>query len=145
MIKEFRDFIMRGNVLDLAVGIIIGTAFTSIVNSLVNDIIMPPIGLVIGGIDFSQIAITLREAIPATADAEAIPAVTINIGLFINALISFLIVAFVVFLLVKSFNEMMRRVSGPKPETAPTGPTVEEKMLQELQTMNSNLSKLQPK
>jgi large conductance mechanosensitive channel len=146
MLNEFRDFIMRGNVLDLAVGIIIGAAFTSIVNSLVNDIIMPPIGLVIGGIDFSEIAIVLRPEVPATATAEAIPAVTMNIGLFINALISFLIIAFVVFLIVKGFNEMMRRLAKQKEEgTAPVEPTVEEKMLKELQEMNTKLANLQPK
>jgi large conductance mechanosensitive channel len=111
MLQEFRKFIMRGNVLDLAVGIIIGSAFTSIVNSLVNDVIMPPIGLVIGGIDFSQIKILLKAA-----EGER-PEVAIGIGSFINALISFLIVAFVVFLVIKSFNEMMERLQ--KREEAP--------------------------
>lgn len=115
---------MRGNVIDLAVGIIIGTAFTGIVNSLVNDIIMPPIGLLIGGVDFSNLAIILKEA---TADAEA---VTIGYGLFINQLISFLIVAFVVFMLVRSVNNLMAQFE--EEEEAPAAdpePTTEEKLL----------------
>ncbi len=111
MLQEFRKFIMRGNVLDLAVGIIIGAAFTAIVNSLVNDIIMPPIGLALGGVDFSQIKIVLQAA------AGDKPEVAINIGLFINALISFLIIAFVVFLLIRGFNQMMERLQ--KKEEAP--------------------------
>lgn len=112
MLQEFRKFIMRGNVLDLAVGIIIGAAFTAIVNSLVNDVIMPPIGLILGGVDFSQIKIVLQAA------AGDKPEVAINIGLFINALISFLIIAFVVFLLIRGFNQMMERLQ--KKEEAPT-------------------------
>lgn len=111
MLQEFRKFIMRGNVLDLAVGIIIGAAFTAIVNSLVNDVIMPPIGLALGGVDFSQIKIVLQAA------AGDKPEVAINIGLFINALISFLIIAFVVFLLIRGFNQMMERLQ--KKEEAP--------------------------
>lgn len=100
MWKEFKEFIMRGNVLDLAVGFIIGAAFTAIVNSLVNDVIMPPIGYLMSGIDFSEIAIVLKEA------AGEDPAVTINIGNFINALIQFLVIALVVFLLVRSVNRL---------------------------------------
>ena len=122
MLKEFQEFIMRGSVIDLAVGIIIGTAFTAIVGSLVDDVIMPPIGLLIGGVDFSNIAIILKEA---TADTEA---VTIGIGLFINALIQFLIIAFVVFLLVRSVNNMMARFEKEE-EEAPAEPTTEEKLL----------------
>ncbi|NWG15417.1 MAG: large-conductance mechanosensitive channel protein MscL [Chloroflexi bacterium] len=102
MLAEFRKFIMRGNVLDLAVGIIIGAAFTTVVNSLVNDVIMPPIGVVVGGVDFSQIKIILQAAQGET------PEVAINIGLFINAAINFLIVALVVFLIVRAFNRMMQ-------------------------------------
>jgi large conductance mechanosensitive channel len=101
MFKEFKEFIMRGNVLDLAVGFIIGAAFTAIVNSLVNDVIMPPIGYLMSGIDFSEIAIVLKEA---SGDD---PAVAINIGNFINALIQFLIIAIVVFLLVRSVNKLV--------------------------------------
>ncbi|MEM9954812.1 MAG: large-conductance mechanosensitive channel protein MscL [Chloroflexota bacterium] len=122
MLKEFQEFIMRGNVIELAVGIIIGAAFTAIVDSIVNDLIMPPIGLLIGGVDFSNIVITLQEA---TADTEA---VTINIGLFINQLISFLIIAFVVFMLVRFVNSAMKRFEEEE-EEAPAEPTTEEKLL----------------
>jgi large conductance mechanosensitive channel len=117
MIKEFQKFIMRGNVLDLAVGIIIGAAFTSIVNSLVNDIIMPPIGFALGGVDFSDFFVLLKpgtEVPPpyaTLADAQAAGAVTINYGLFINQVISFLIVAFVVFLLVRGFNRLTQPIN----------------------------------
>lgn len=140
MIKEFREFIMRGNVLDLAVAFIIGAAFTAIVTSLVNDVIMPVIGLVLAGIDFSAIVITLREA---SGDN---PAVTINIGAFINAVIQFLIIAFVVFLLVKSINEMARRARRQKdvPE-APAAPTLDEQMLANLERMNATLEKIERK
>lgn len=124
MMQEFQKFIMRGNVIDLAVGIIIGTAFTGIVNSLVNDVIMPPVGLAIGGVDFSNIVITLKEA---TADTEA---VTIGIGLFINQVIQFLIIAFVVFLLVRSVNNLMDRFDSEEEEVpVDMPPTPEEKLL----------------
>ncbi len=123
MIGEFRKFIMRGNVLDLAVGIIIGAAFTGIVNSLVNDIIMPPIGFALGGLDFSNIYVLLKPGaeIPgpyaSLAEAQAAGAVTLNIGVFISAIINFLIVAFVVFLLVRAVNRMTppitRRLEKP--------------------------------
>jgi large conductance mechanosensitive channel len=123
MISEFRKFIMRGNVLDLAVGIIIGAAFTGIVNSLVNDIIMPPIGYALGGVDFSNIFILLKPGAEVAgpyaslADAQAAGAVTINIGIFLNAIINFLIVAIFIFLLVRAVNRMTqpitRRVEKP--------------------------------
>ena len=119
MFKEFREFIRRGSVLDLAVGIIIGAAFTGIVNSLVKDIVMPPIGLILGEVDFSNLYINLsRTAYDSLAAAQAAGAATINYGLFANALINFLIVAFVVFLVVKSFNRM-KRAEVPEP-AAPT-------------------------
>jgi len=123
MLKEFREFIMRGNVLDLAVGFIMGAAFTALVTSLVNDVIMPPIGLALGGVDFSQIVIPLKAA---SGDATA---VTINIGLFINTVIQFLIIAFVVFMLVRSVNTMMKRMEKPKAPEAAAEPTAEEKRL----------------
>lgn len=119
MIKEFQKFIMRGNVLDLAVGIIIGAAFTSIVNSLVNDIIMPPIGQATGGINFNDLFIALDgNSYPSLAAAQEAGAATINYGLFITNVINFLIVAFVVFLIVRAFNHMMERFAA-KPEEAP--------------------------
>lgn len=107
MWREFRDFAVRGNVVDLAVGLILGAAFTTIVNSLVNDVIMPPIGLILGGIDFSDFFITIKgNAFPTVAAAKAGGAVTINYGLFINAIIKFVIVAFAVFILVKQINRL---------------------------------------
>lgn len=133
MWQEFRKFIMRGNVVDLAVGIIIGTAFTVIVTSLVNDILMPPIGVLIGGVDFSQIVITLKAA---TADTEA---VTIKVGVFINAIIQFLIIAFAVFMLVRGMNTMMARFEK-KAESAPAAPaepTTEEKLLAAIQELTA--------
>lgn len=139
MIKEFREFIMRGNVLDLAVGIIIGAAFTTVVNSLVNDVIMPPIGLIIGGIDFSDIVITLRAA------EGDLPAVTINIGLFINSVVTFLITAFAVFMVIKAFNEanrMMRRQKEEEKPAAPPEPTVDEKILAALEKLNTTLERM---
>ncbi len=100
MWREFREFAMRGNVIDLAVGIIIGAAFTTIVNSLVNDLIMPPLGLLIGGVDFSNFFVTLKGGSHATLEAaKAAGAVTMNYGLFINAVIRFVIVAFAIFIL----------------------------------------------
>ncbi|NWF69807.1 MAG: large-conductance mechanosensitive channel protein MscL [Chloroflexi bacterium] len=138
MLKEFQKFIMRGNVLDLAVGIIIGAAFTTIVNSLVNDIIMPPIGWLLGGVDFSGIVITLPASPLAAADAAP---VTINVGMFINTIINFLIVAFAVFLLVRSVNNMMERFKKQeevKP-AAPAGPTTEEKLVAAIDKLNKYL------
>lgn len=124
-LREFKDFISRGNVVDLAVGIIIGAAFTTIVNSLVNDIIMPPIGWIMGGIDFSSLFITLSEgdykSLKAAKDAGA---ATINYGVFLNSLINFLIVSFAVFMLVKQVNKLKKKEES-KPFTPPTPPRSE--------------------
>lgn len=111
MLQEFKQFAMRGNVVDMAVGIIIGGAFGTIVKSLVSDVIMPPIGLLLGGVDFSELFITLKEGAtagpyPTLASAQEAGAVIISYGLFINSVISFLIVAFAVFLLIKSLNKL---------------------------------------
>jgi large conductance mechanosensitive channel len=113
MMKEFREFAVKGNVLDMAVGIIIGGAFGTIVKSLVNDVIMPPIGMLLGGVDFSDFFAVLKHGATAgpyatLAAAQEAGAVTINWGLFINSVISFLIVAWAVFMLVKSFNSLKR-------------------------------------
>jgi large conductance mechanosensitive channel len=109
-LNEFRAFVSRGNVIDLAVGIIIGAAFTSIVSSLVKDIIMPPIGLATGGVDFSNIFITLSGGDYATlAEAQAAGAATLNVGLFLNACVNFLIVAFAIFILVKQLSRFQRK------------------------------------
>ncbi|MFA7329506.1 MAG: large-conductance mechanosensitive channel protein MscL [Candidatus Delongbacteria bacterium] len=126
MFKEFRQFAMRGNVVDMAVGIIIGGAFGTIVKSLVDDVIMPPIGLVLGGVDFSNIFLTLKDgSVPAPyaslAAAQTAGAVTVNLGVFLNAVISFLIVAFAVFLLIKSVNRLQREEAP-----APTAPSTKE-------------------
>ncbi len=116
MWQEFRAFIARGNVIDLAVGIIIGAAFTSIVDSLVKDIIMPPIGLVLGGIDFSDFYINLSgKEYASLAAAKEAGAATVNYGVFINACIKFLIVAFAVFILVKQVNRIHKKPPPPPP------------------------------
>jgi large conductance mechanosensitive channel len=127
MFKEFRDFAMRGNVVDMAVGIIIGGAFGTIVKSLVDDVIMPPIGLVLGGVDFSNLFWVMKEGATAAgpyaslADAKAAGAVTLNAGVFFNNVISFLIVAFAVFLLVRGMNALRRQQ-----EEAPAAPTAKD-------------------
>ena len=114
MLKEFREFAMRGNVVDLAVGVIIGAAFGKIVTSLVNDIVMPPIGLLLGGMDFSNLFIPLsRESFKTVAEAKAAGAATINIGVFINTVIDFLIVALAVFLMVKQINRLTKKPADP--------------------------------
>ncbi len=128
MWREFRDFAMRGNVIDLAVGIIIGAAFTTIVNSLVNDIIMPPLGLVLGGIDFTDFFITLKGGSFTTlAAAKAGGAVTLNYGVFINAVLRFIIVAFAIFILVKQVNRLKREEPA-----APPAPPRQEVLLEEI-------------
>jgi len=126
MLKEFKDFALRGNVLDMAVGIIIGAAFGTIVKSLVDDVIMPPIGLLLGGVDFANFFILLKAGSPAgpyasLADARAASAVTMNYGLFINAVISFLIVAFVIFLLIRNVNRLKRQEEAPPAEPTTKG------------------------
>jgi large conductance mechanosensitive channel len=129
MLKEFRDFAMRGNVIDLAIGIIIGAAFTTVVNSLVKDIIMPPIGYIMNGIDFSNFFITLTGSgeYPSLKAAQDAGAVTINYGVFINAVINFLIVAFAVFILVKQVNRFRKEAPAEPP-----APTASEKLLMEI-------------
>ena len=123
MWREFREFAMRGNVVDLAVGIILGAAFTTIVNSLVNDILMPPLGLLIGGIDFSNFFVTLKGDSYATLEAaKAAGAVTINYGLFINAVINFLIVAFAIFIVVQQINRLRREENAQEAAPPPEAP-----------------------
>jgi large conductance mechanosensitive channel len=127
--KEFREFIARGNVVDLAVGVIIGGAFGAIVKSLVDQVIMPPIGLLTGGVDFAQLKIVLKAADPATKAAE----VAIGYGVFVNTVIQFLIVAFVIFLVVKGVNSL-RREKAAEPE-APAAPTTTEALLVEIRDL----------
>ena len=109
MLNEFKKFAMRGNVVDMGVGIIIGGAFGKIVSSFVNDVIMPPIGLLIGGVDFSDLALTLRAATATN------PAVTLNYGLFVNTALDFVIVAFALFLLIRALNRLSRTEEAPAP------------------------------
>ena len=127
MASEFKEFALRGNVVDLAVGVVIGAAFGRIVTVLVDRVIMPPIGLALGGVDFATWAIELKAA---TVDAagKAVPAVTIGIGEFFNALIQFAIVALAIFLVVKAIN----RARAPEPAAAPAGPSDEVKLLTEI-------------
>ena len=125
MAREFREFVMRGNVLDLAVGVVIGAAFGKIVSSLVGDLIMPPIGVLLGGVDFSQIGWVLK---PAVGDK---PAVVLGIGKFIQAIVDFLVIAFVIFLVVKVVNRMKRE----EPPPAPAGPTPTERLLTEIRDL----------
>ena len=134
MMKEFKEFAVKGNVVDMAVGIIIGGAFGTIVKSLVSDVIMPPIGLLLGGVDFSNLFLVLGtgsfESLDAAREAGA---ATVNYGVFINNVISFLIVAFAVFLLVKAINNLKRKEEAkPAP---PPGPSAEEKVLTEIRDL----------
>ena len=135
MWREFRDFAMRGNVIDLAVGIIIGAAFTTIVNSLVNDILMPPLGLLLGGVDFSNFFATLKGTSQPTLEAaKAAGTVTINYGLFINAIIRFVIVALAIFILVKQINRLQREEPPAEP-AAPPEPSRTEVLLTEIRDL----------
>lgn len=137
MLKEFKEFAMKGNVLDMAIGIIMGAAFGTIVNTLVSDVLMPPIGLAMGGIDFSNMFVTLKEGAKAAgpyaslAAAKDAGAVTVNYGVFVNAVVSFLIVAFCVFLIVKSINTMKRAEPAPPPP----GPTPDQMLLAEIRDL----------
>ncbi|MEN8006715.1 MAG: large conductance mechanosensitive channel protein MscL [Candidatus Krumholzibacteriota bacterium] len=125
MFKEFKEFAMRGNVMDMAIGIVIGAAFGTIIKSLVADVIMPPVGMLLGGVDFSNMFMVLKEGAEAAgpynalADAKAAGAVTLNYGVFINTIISFIIVAFAVFMLVKGMNNAKRK----EEEAPPAEPT----------------------
>jgi len=139
MFKEFKEFAVKGNMLDMAVGIIIGGAFGTIVKSLVNDVIMPPVGLLLGGVDFSNLFVVLKagEVVGpySTVDAaQAAGAVTLNYGLFFNSCISFLIVAWAVFFLVRGFNAMKRQ-EEETPEPAPAAPPRQEVLLEEIRDL----------
>ena len=127
MFEEFKKFAMRGNVMDLAVGVIIGASFTGIVNSLVKDVIMPPIGLALGGVDFANFFFVIKgdRAVDTLTAATAAKDVTINYGLFINAIINFLIVAFVLFVLIRQMNKLV----APSPSTEAAPPPTEEILL----------------
>jgi large conductance mechanosensitive channel len=137
--KEFREFAVKGNVVDLAVGVIIGAAFGAIVNSLVADVVMPPVGLLVGGVDFKDFFVVLREGAKAAspyanlADAKEAGAVTLNYGLFLNAVLNFLVVAWAIFLLVRAMNRL-RREEAVAPTVVPV-PSAEEALLAEIRDL----------
>lgn len=135
MLKEFRDFAIKGNMIDLAIGVIIGAAFGAIVSSIVDDIFMPLIGLIIGGIDFSNLFVVLSNPgnvpVPSIAAAKAAGVATLNVGLFINAIVKFTIIAFVLFMVVKGINSLKREAAKEPVATTPA-PTKEEILLTEI-------------
>ena len=139
MLKEFKEFAMRGNVLDMAVGIVIGAAFGTIVNSLVTDVIMPPVGLALGGVDFTNMFVTLRDGAKAAgpyaslAAAKDAGAVTLNYGLFVNSIVSFLIVAFAIFMVVKGANSLKQQQA--EAAAAPPAPTKDQLLLTEIRDL----------
>ncbi len=126
MMKEFKEFVNRGSVVDLAVGVIIGGAFGKIVSSLVDDVIMPPIGLAMSGVDFAKLSITLKEAVGDK------PAVLLKYGVFLNTVITFLIVAFCIFMIVRSLNKMQRKQEAALPTPPPPLPSKQEVLLTEI-------------
>ena len=132
-LKEFQTFAMRGNVMDMAVGVIIGGAFGKIVSSLVSDIIMPPIGVLIGGINFTDLVVTLKHA-SVNAAGQAIPAVTINYGNFVQTIFDFTIIAFSIFLMIKGINSFHRKKTEETVATPPP-PTKEEQLLTEIRDL----------
>ena len=132
MLKEFKEFIQRGNVVDLAVGVVIGVAFGKIVTSFVDDVLMPPVGKMLGGADFSNLFINLSgKDYPSVAAAKAAGAATLNYGIFFNNIINFVIVAFAVFLVVKAVNKMQKPAAPPPPP----GPTTDQKLLTEIRDL----------
>lgn len=132
MLKEFKDFAMKGNVLDMAIGVIIGGAFGKIVSSLVSDVLMPPLGLVLGKVDFSSLFLNLSGTPqPSLTAAKAAGVPTLNYGVFLQATFDFIIIAFVIFILVKQVNRF-KREAPPAPPAPPPGPTNEEKLLMEI-------------
>ncbi|UVT15655.1 MAG: large-conductance mechanosensitive channel protein MscL [Nitrospira sp.] len=134
MLKEFKEFAMKGNVLDMAIGVIIGGAFGKIVSSLVSDVLMPPMGLLMGKVDFSSLFIDLsRTSPPSLAAAKAAGAPTLNYGVFLQSVFDFIIIAFVIFILVKQVNRF--RQEAPPPPPAPPAPTNEEKLLMEIRDL----------
>jgi len=137
MLKEFKEFAMRGNVLDMAVGIIIGAAFGKIVSSLVEDLLMPPIGLLLGKVDFSSLFVNLSgQSYPSLEAAKAAGAATLNYGIFFNAIINFLIVAFAIFMLIKQVNRFTaKKEEAPAAPPAPPPPTKDQELLGEIRDL----------
>ena len=133
-ISEFKEFAMRGNVVDMAVGIVIGGAFGNIVSSFVSDVIMPPIGMLLGGVDFNDLKVVMKQAVIEGGEVVA-PAVSINYGSFINTIIDFLLIALAIFSVIKFMNKMKKQEEpAPEPEAAPE-PTTEEKLLAEIRDL----------
>jgi large conductance mechanosensitive channel len=133
-LKEFKEFAVKGNVIDMAVGVVIGAAFGKIVSSLVADVIMPPLGVVIGGVSFSNLKVVLREAV-----SDKIPAVTLNYGVFLQAIFDFLIIAWAIFVFVKLINTLKRTAPPPPPvPVAPPPPTREVELLTEIRDSLKN-------
>ena len=134
-LKEFKAFALKGNVMDMAVGVIIGGAFGKIVTSLVNDIIMPPIGILVGGVDFSNLKLVIKKAV-IEGGAEIAPAVTWNYGAFIQQVVDFAILAFCVFMMVKVMNKLLKKEEAkPAPAPAPPAPSKEEVLLTEIRDL----------
>ncbi|CUQ68147.1 large-conductance mechanosensitive channel protein MscL [Candidatus Nitrospira inopinata] len=135
MLKEFKEFAMRGNVLDMAIGVIMGGAFGKIVSSLVSDVLMPPLGLILGKVDFSSLFINLSDtSYPSLVAAKAAGAPTLNYGVFLQSVFDFLIIAFAIFMVVKQINRF-KREAPPPPPPAPPEPTSEEKLLMEIRDL----------
>jgi large conductance mechanosensitive channel len=136
ILKEFREFAMRGNVIDLAVGIIIGAAFGKIISSLVNDVIMPPIGLLVGGIDFKEIVINMKDAITDPATGKVVKeAVSIKIGNFIQSIVDFVIVAFAIFMMIKGVNKLGKKKEEEPAAAEPPPPTKDQELLAEIRDL----------
>ena len=134
MLKEFKTFISKGNVLEMAVGLIMATYFGAIIKSLVNDIIMPPIGLAMGGVDFAELKVVLQASVAEAEGVVAVPEVAITYGAFINTVITFIIVAFCIFLVVKAYNNMKKKEEAA-PAPAPPAPSKEEVLLGEIRDL----------
>jgi len=134
MVKEFKEFIMRGNVLDLAVAVIIGGAFGKIVSSFVADVIMPPLGLLMGGVDFSDLAIVLKDAVMVDGE-EVAAAVSLRYGAFIQTVVDFVIIGFAIFMVVKAYNASKKKNPAPAEAPAPPEPSNEEKLLMEIRDL----------
>lgn len=135
LLNEFKTFAMRGNVIDMAVGVIMGGAFGKIVSSLVNDVIMPPVGVLVGGVDFKDLAITLKKA-TVDANGASVPEVTLNYGMFLQNTFDFLIIAFVIFMMIKGLNALMKKKEeAPAPAPAKPEPTLDQKLLTEIRDL----------
>ena len=135
MFKEFKKFISRGNVMDMAVGLILATYFGAIIKSLVNDIIMPPVGQMMGGVDFKDLKYVLQEAVVDAEGKVVTPEVAITYGAFINTIITFIIVAFAIFMVVKAYNNMKERMEKEKEEAAPPAPPEDIVLLKEIRDL----------